>query len=108
MRKKLFELKIIFAAILVYSGYSSFSQNVAVVPPAPNAMKMTEYYAQHPNMYTGTATVAVPFRSSKHRYKLGRIQIETSKYKTEKQFEFRSAVLTDRQTEINYQIITLL
>ena len=32
----------------------------AIVPPTPSAMKMTEYFAQRPNMYTGTANVSVP------------------------------------------------
>jgi YD repeat-containing protein len=31
-----------------------------VVPATPNATKMTEYYAQRPNMYTGTASVNIP------------------------------------------------
>src|SRR5258705_9994393 len=31
-----------------------------IVPPSPNAMKMTEYFTQRPNMYTGTANVSVP------------------------------------------------
>ncbi|HLZ15412.1 MAG TPA: DUF1573 domain-containing protein [Cyclobacteriaceae bacterium] len=31
-----------------------------VVPPTPNASKMTEYFSQRPNMYTGTANVSLP------------------------------------------------
>ncbi len=38
----------------------SFGQIEKIVPPTPNAMKMTEYYAQKPNMYTGTASVNIP------------------------------------------------
>jgi hypothetical protein len=31
-----------------------------IIPPTPNAMKMTEYQSQRPNMYTGTANVSIP------------------------------------------------
>src|SRR5882762_7581308 len=31
-----------------------------IVPPTPNAMKMTEYYGQRPNLYTGVANVSIP------------------------------------------------
>jgi YD repeat-containing protein len=31
-----------------------------IVSPTPNAAKITEYYAQRPSMYTGTANVTVP------------------------------------------------
>lgn len=34
-----------------------------VVPAAPNATKMTEYVAQRPSMYTGTANISVPLYS---------------------------------------------
>ena len=33
---------------------------VKIVPPTPNAFKMTDYYSQRPNMYTGTANVNIP------------------------------------------------
>lgn len=31
-----------------------------VIPATPNATRITEYYAQRPNMYTGTANVSIP------------------------------------------------
>lgn len=40
-----------------------FSQVDKIVPPTPNALKMTEYYAQRPNMYTGTASVTIPLHT---------------------------------------------
>lgn len=60
MREKSFRYKTIIVFALLLTGYKSFCQITNVVPPAPNAMKMTEYYAQRPNMYTGTANVSIP------------------------------------------------
>jgi YD repeat-containing protein len=48
-----------FILTTLFSGNKSFSQST-IVPPSPNAMKMTEYFGQRPNMYTGTANVSVP------------------------------------------------
>lgn len=31
-----------------------------IVPPTPNAMKITEFGGQRPNLYTGTASVSIP------------------------------------------------
>lgn len=45
---------------LAYSVCDSLGQTNKIVPPTPNAMKMTEYNAQRPNMYTGTANVTIP------------------------------------------------
>lgn len=42
---------------------SVFGQSGNIVPPTPNAMKMTEYYGQRPNMYTGTANISIPLYS---------------------------------------------
>lgn len=43
--------------------YKSYSQALKIVPPTPNAMKMTEFHAQKPNMYTGTANVSIPLHT---------------------------------------------
>ncbi len=49
---------------VISSSFVAFSQPTAtpptIVPPTPNALKMTEYYAQRPRMYTGTASVNIP------------------------------------------------
>jgi hypothetical protein len=57
--KKILLFKI-FVLVLTSLGHVSFGQTLKIVPPTPNAMKMTEYYAQRPNMYTGTANVSIP------------------------------------------------
>src|SRR5258706_15163287 len=64
MRKMpLLRIRLLFILSLVYSGYHSLGQSTNIVPPTPNAMKMTEYYAQRPNMYTGTANVSIPLHT---------------------------------------------
>lgn len=40
-----------------------FGQLKEIVPPTPNAMKLTEFHAQKPNLYTGTASVSIPLYS---------------------------------------------
>lgn len=50
-------------AILVFTSGGLFSQTAKIVPAAPNAMKMTEFHAQKPNMYTGTANVSIPLHT---------------------------------------------
>lgn len=45
---------------IVAATLGSFGQVQNIIPPTPNAMKMTEYHAQRPNMYTGTANVSIP------------------------------------------------
>src|SRR5260221_164128 len=57
-------LTIFSCSILVAFVYSAVprkacGQDLKIVPPTPGAMKMTEYYAQRPSMYTGTANVSV-------------------------------------------------
>jgi YD repeat-containing protein len=49
--------------IAIATFVQSSGQTLKVVPPAPNAAKMTEYHATQPNMYTGTASVSVPLYS---------------------------------------------
>lgn len=61
LRSNLMTLSRITALLLtVFVGKIGFTQDLKIVPPTPNAMKMTEYYAQKPNMYTGTANVNIP------------------------------------------------
>lgn len=50
------------ATILLFTLLWSTSngQMKEIVPPTPNAMKITEFHAQKPNLYTGTARVAIP------------------------------------------------
>lgn len=50
------------AAILILfcASANCLGQSLQVVPPTPNAMKMTDYYAQQPGLYTGTAKVNIP------------------------------------------------
>jgi len=50
---------LILVLILIASFQNSISQTLKIVPPTPSAMKMTEYQAQRPNLYTGTANVAI-------------------------------------------------
>ncbi len=51
---------VVFTLIFSCLVCSVFGQTLKIVPPTPNAMKMTEYHAQRPNMYTGTANVSIP------------------------------------------------
>ena len=50
----------VFIVILFSASFKASGQEMKIVPPTPNAMKMTEYYASKPNLYTGTASVSVP------------------------------------------------
>ncbi|PZR08835.1 MAG: hypothetical protein DI539_22430, partial [Flavobacterium psychrophilum] len=45
---------------MITAFQDSMGQTLKIVPPVPNAMKMTEYNTQRPNMYTGTASVTIP------------------------------------------------
>lgn len=50
-----------FLAVLTSSYVHG--QTLKIVPPTPNAMKITEFHAQQPNMYTGTANVSIPLHT---------------------------------------------
>lgn len=50
-------------AFLVVLSITGFSQSQKIVPPTPNASKITEFHAQKPNMYTGTANVSIPLHT---------------------------------------------
>ena len=59
--------KALFLIVLVTGYFSGNAQtpetkfkSTDIIPPTPNAMKMTEYQSQRPNMYTGTANVSIP------------------------------------------------
>ena len=58
--KKRFLLRFVSLIILITACQDSIGQTLKIVPPVPNAMKMTEYNTQRPNMYTGTASVTIP------------------------------------------------
>jgi YD repeat-containing protein len=55
--------KIIIFLLLTSFYNRVFGQTLKIIPPTPNAMKMTEYYAQRPNMYTGTANTTIPLHT---------------------------------------------
>jgi hypothetical protein len=53
----------LFILICLLVGHHGYGQSTKIVPPTPNAMKMTEFHAQRPNMYTGTANVSIPLHT---------------------------------------------
>jgi hypothetical protein len=59
----LVELRAALILGLLTGSVSVQSQNTKIIPPATNAMKMTEYYGQRPGMYAGTANVTIPLYS---------------------------------------------
>jgi YD repeat-containing protein len=61
MRSKFLPQQILF--LLLSFATSGIAQTHKVVPPAPNAMKMTEFQAQQPGLYTGTANVSIPIHT---------------------------------------------
>jgi hypothetical protein len=50
----------VLTSLLMYGQNPPPADAPQVVPSTPNAMKITEYYAQRPNLYTGTANISVP------------------------------------------------
>lgn len=53
------------AAILIVlsAATNGFGQASEIIPPTPNAMKMTDFYSQRPGMYTGTAKISISLYS---------------------------------------------
>ncbi|MEJ0031610.1 MAG: choice-of-anchor D domain-containing protein [Bacteroidota bacterium] len=50
--------------VCVVPAYSQLNPQIKeITPPTPNALKLTEYHASHPNMYTGTANVSIPLHT---------------------------------------------
>ncbi len=52
---------VFFLCLVLFNRVAA--QDLKIVPPTPNASKMTEYFSQRPNMYTGTANVSIPLHT---------------------------------------------
>jgi YD repeat-containing protein len=64
LKSNLFIKRILFSLALFGHHLIVYSQpEFEIIPPTPNAMKMTEYHAQAPNLYTGTASISIPLHT---------------------------------------------